>query len=470
MSQFPAARQRRILAVCCLAQFMTLLDVTVVNVALPAIRADLGFTTAGLAWVVNAYTLSLAGFLLLGGRAADLLGRREVFAGGLALFALASLAGGLAPDGATLVAARAAQGLGGAIVAPAGLSILATTFAEGADRNRALAWWGTLGGLGGASGAFVGGVLTEALSWRWVLLGGAPVGLAAALAALRFLPALARPTGAARSFDLAGAACVTAGLVLATYAIAASERHGLSAPSALVPLAGGCALLGLFLLIEARLATAPLVPLRVLRSRALLGAGAVVCCLGAVAFSLWFLVTLLLQQVLGLSALQAGLAFVPMSLTIVVATRVASRLATALDPGRVLVAGMALLGVGMLLLSRVGDEPAWALDVLVPSLLCAAGIGASFVPAAIAATSGVADVDTGLASGLLNTGYQAGSSLGLALLATIAAADDGAAPATDGFRDAFLTGASVAFAGSAIALVVLVRAAPRRAAEAVRSW
>ena len=448
-----AGRQRRILAVCCLAQFMVLLDVTVVNVALPAIRADLGFTMAGLAWVVNAYTLALAGCLLLGGRAADLLGRREVFTGGLVLFGLALLVGGLAQDGATLVAARAAQGLGGAVIAPAGLSVLCTTFAEGPERNRALAWWGTLGGLGGASGALVGGVLTATLSWRWALLAGAPVCFGVALAALRVIPALGRPSGAARSFDVSGALCVTAGLVLVISGIVAVERHGLVSVASLGSLTDGAALLALFALIEGRLAAVPLVPLHVVRSRALAGASLVVFCLGGVAFSLWFLFTLHLQQLLGLSALQAGLAFVPMSLTIVVATRVSSRLVAPFGPGRVMATGMALLGTGMLLLARVDADGTWARDLLAPSLLCAAGIGASFVPAAIAATSGVAGAESGLATGVLNTAYQTGSSLGVAVLATIAAH---AAPG-DGFATAFLAGGLLAFIGCATALLMLVR-------------
>jgi len=460
-----------ILVVCCVAQFLGLLDITIVNVALPSIRAELGFSTAGLHWVVNAYTLALAGCLLLGGRAADLIGRREVFAGGLALFGLASLVGGLAQDEATLVAARAGQGLGGAVVAPTGLSILATTFAEGSERNRALGWWGTLGGLGGATGALVGGLLTETLSWRWVLLVNAPICIGAALAALRVIPALARRPGAARSLDLRGALSVSVGLVLVTYGIVGSQRHGLAAAATLGPIAAGAALLGLFLLIEGRLAAAPLVPLRIFRSRALSGASAVVLCLGAVTFSMWFLVTLYLQRVLGLSALQAGLAFVPMSLTIVASTRLGSRLSTRLEPGRVAAAGMALLAAGMLLLSRIDADGSWARDLLVPSLLCAAGIGCSFVPAMIAATSAVAGEDSGLASGLLNTSYQVGSSLGLALLVTIAATHTAAvepggsqaAALTGGFRHAFVAGGCVSLAGTVVALVVLVqrvRAAP----------
>src|SRR5215218_1537639 len=443
------SRRNAILVLCCLAQFVGLLDIAIVNVPLPSIRAERGFSIAGLQWVVNAYTLALAGCLLLGGRAADLIGRREVFAGGLALFGLASLVGGLAQDEATLVAARAGQGLGGAVVAPTGLSILATTFAEGAERSRALGWWGTLGGLGGATGALVGGLLTETLSWRWVLLVNAPVCLGAALAALRVVPALGRSPGRARSFDLAGALSVTAGLALLTFGIAGSERHGLTAPATLAPIAAGAALLGLFVAIEGRLAAAPLVPPAILRSRVLAGANVVVLCLGAVTFSMWFLVTLYLRQVLGLSALQAGLAFVPISLTIVASTRLGSRLSTRVGPGRVVAAGMVAF-------ARIDAESSWASDLLVPSLLCAAGIGCSFVPATIAATAGVAGKDTGLASGLLNTSYQVGSSLGLALLATLAAGHaEAGAPDAEGFQRAFLAGGCLAVAGSAVAVALL---------------
>jgi MFS family permease len=362
-----------------------------------------------------------------------------VFAAGLALFGLASLLGGLAQDEATLVAARAGQGLGAAVVAPTGLSILVSTFAEGAERNRALGWWGTMGGLGGATGALVGGLLTETLSWRWVLLVNAPICLGAALAALRVVPALGRPPGGPRSFDVRGALSVTAGLVLVTF--------GVAAPVSLRALLAGAALLGLFLWIEGRLAVAPLVPLGILRSRALSAANVVMLCLGAVTFSMWFLVTLALQEELGLSALQTGLAFAPVSLTIVVSTRLGSRLSTHLGPGRVAAAGMTLLGAGMLLFVRLEPDGTWAHDLLVPSLLCAAGIGCSFVPATIAATSGRPGEDSGLVSGLLNTSYQVGSSLGLAVLATVAGAQ--------GLRHAFVAGGCIALAGAAVALSVL---------------
>jgi EmrB/QacA subfamily drug resistance transporter len=422
-----------ILVLCCLAQFLGVLDTTVVNVALAPIRADLGFSTTGLQWVVSAYTLSCAGFLLLGGRAADLFGRRQVFCAGLALFGLASLAGGLAQDPATLVAARAVQGLGGAVMAPTSLSILATVYDEGAARNRAFGLWGTLGALGGASGALVGGLVIEALSWRWILLVNAPVALAIAIAAWQVVPAFGRRER--RSFDLAGAIAVTAGLVLVTYGVVASHRHGWTSLWTVAPLLAGLDLLALF---ETYVARTPLVPPRMLRSRPLVGANLAAMCLGACAVSMWFLLSLYLQQSLGYSPLRAGLEFLPMSLTILVCTQAAGRLAARVGSGRVLAFGLTLLGGGLLLQSRGG------VDMLAPSLLCAAGIGCSFVSAAITATSGVGGQDSGLASGLVNTSFQVGGSVGLAALATIAAGG--------GFHVAFAAGSAIALAGAAAAL------------------
>jgi EmrB/QacA subfamily drug resistance transporter len=429
-------RRPLILVLCCLAQFLGVLDTTVVNVALAPIRADLGFSTTGLQWVVSAYTLSCAGFLLLGGRAADLFGRRQVFCAGLALFGLASLAGGLAQDPATLVAARAVQGLGGAVMAPTSLSILANVYDEGAARNRAFGLWGTLGAFGGASGALVGGLVTGALSWRWILLLNAPVALAVALAAWQLVPAFGRRER--RSFDLAGAIAVTAGLVLVTYGVVASHRHGWTSVWTVGPLLAGLDLLALFALIETYVARTPLVPPRMLRSRPLVGANVAAMCLGACAVSMWFLLSLYLQQSLGYSPLRAGLAFLPMSLTILVCTQAAGRLAARVGSGRVLALGLTLLGSGLLLQSRGG------VDMLAPSLLCAAGIGCSFVSAAITATSGVGRQDSGLASGLVNTSFQVGGSVGLAALATIAAGG--------GFHVAFAAAGIIALAGAAAAL------------------
>jgi EmrB/QacA subfamily drug resistance transporter len=440
-----ARRKTLTLLVCCSAQFLGVLDMSVVNVALPPIRADLGFSTAGLQWVVNAYALACAGCLLLGGRAADLFGRREVFVGGVALFGLASLAGGLAQDQATLVAARAAQGVGGAVMAPTSLSILATIYDAGPQRNRAFGLWGTMGALGGASGALVGGLLTATLSWRWILLVNAPLTLAMALVALRAIPPLGRRRAGAPSFDLPGALTVTAGLVLVTYGIVGTHRHGWGASATLGPIAAGAALLALFGLIEGRFAAAPLVPPRLFRSRALAGAAATVFCLGAAAVPMWFFLSLYLQRSLGYSALEAGLAFAPMSVVIAACTQTASRLAARVGAGRVLAAGMTLLGAGMLLLARTDS----GLGVLLPSLLCAAGIGCSFVSTTITATAALPAGDSGLASGLVNTSFQSGGSIGLAVLAAVAG----------GSAAAFALAGGAALAGAAVAVTVL---APRR--------
>jgi EmrB/QacA subfamily drug resistance transporter len=468
MPSMTEARRRGLtLVLCCLAQFIVILDVSIVNVALPSISGDLGFTSASLAWVVNAYTLAFAGFLLLGGRAADLLGRREVFAGGLALFALASLAGGLAQSELGLVVARAAQGLGGAVVAPATLSILTTTFAEGGERNRALGLWGAMGAIGGASGALLGGLLTEALSWRWILIINVPIGLLAAVAALHVVRAAARDAGAMRDFDLTGAVTATVGLVILTYGIVETEAHGWGSARTLLTLGAGAALLAVFVLVEARLAHRPLVPLRIFGSRVLSGANVVVFCLGGTAFAMWYFLSLYLQQVLGYSPIEAGVAFLPMPLTIAACTQAATRLTGRLGPGPVLAGGMTLIAIGMLLFTGVAPDGTYMADVLVPSLLCAAGIGFSFVPVTIAATAGVESGDAGLASGLVNTSRQLGGSLGLALLAAVAthrsaqlAGDASAAEAlTEGFQRAFALGAALALAGALVsALVVRVPA------------
>jgi EmrB/QacA subfamily drug resistance transporter len=459
------------LVICCLAQFMVVLDVSIVNVALPSISADLGFTPASLAWVVNAYTLAFAGFLLLGGRAADLLGRREVFAGGLALFALASLAGGLAQSELTLVAARAAQGLGGAVVAPATLSILTTGFAEGLERNRALGLWGAMGAIGGASGALLGGILTEALNWRWILIINVPIGLLGALVALHVVRAGRRDAAAARDFDLIGALTVTLGLVIVTYGIVETESHGWGSTRTLLTLAAGATLLAVFLVVEGRLARRPLVPLRIFASRLLSGANVVVFCLGGSVFAMWYFLSLYLQQVLGYSPIEAGLAFLPMPLTIAACTQAATRLTTRLGAGPVLASGMALIALGMLLFTGLGSDGSYLSDVLVPSLLCAAGIGFSFVPVTIAATAGVHRTEAGLASGLVNTSRQMGGSVGLALLAAVAtrrtAALDGdvshAEALTDGFHRAFALGAAIALTGALVSVLVLSRVrAPAR--------
>ncbi len=321
---------RATLLLSCLAQFMVILDVSVVNVALPAIRGGLHFSEVDLQWVVNAYTVTFAGFLLLGGRAADLLGRRKVFVSGLTLFALASLAGGLADSQTMLIAARAVQGLGGAVIAPASLSILTTTFPEGRERNRAVGIWGAMGGAGGAAGVLLGGVLTDLLGWRWILFINVPIGLLAAVFAQRLI-AEGRNPDRARDFDLRGAVSATAGLSLLVLGIVRTDVTGWGSLGTLALIASGVALLVVFIVIEGRFAHAPLMPLRIWTSRTLASANTVVMLVGGSTFGMWFFLSLYLQQVLGYSPIRAGLAFLPMTLCIVIGSALASR---AVDPDR----------------------------------------------------------------------------------------------------------------------------------------
>jgi EmrB/QacA subfamily drug resistance transporter len=470
-----AARNKSlVLTLCCLAQFMVILDVSIVNVALPSIHDDLGLSAAGLQWVVNAYTLAFAGFLMLGGRAADLIGRREVFAGGLLLFALASLFGGIAQTDGQLIAARSLQGLGGAVVAPATLAILMTTFTEGGERNKALGLWGAMGGAGGATGALLGGILTQTLSWRWILLINVPIGIVVAVAALRVVARGRRDTDAARSFDLAGALTVTAGLVVVTYGIVETDAHGWGSAPTLITIGLGLALLATFTLIEGRLATAPLIPLRIFRNRPVTGANLVVFCLGASVFAMWYFLSLYLQQVLSFDPIEAGLSFLPMTLSLIATARLASRLTGRFGPGAVLASGMGLITLGMLGLSRVSVGGSYTADVLAPSIVTASGIGFAFVSVTIAATSGVRGPEAGLASGLVNTFRQVGGSIGLALLATIATQRTGdvagrVSPAealTDGFQRAFLAGAGFAAVGAVLSVTLLWGVGARAAAAA----
>jgi len=457
---------------------MVILDVSVVNVALPSIRNDLGFSAVDLQWIVNAYTLTFAGFLLLGGRAADLMGHRRVFIAGLTLFAVASLAGALSDSQLTLILARGVQGLGGAVVAPATLSILTTSFAEGPARNRALGYWGAMGGVGGAAGALLGGVLTEAFGWPSILLVNVPVAAGIALGALLFIRARSAPDSPGAEYDVMGALTLTAGLVLITFAIVRTNVNGWGSATTLVPMGAGVVLLTLFLVIEGRLARRPLVPLRIFASRTLSAANVVVFFLGSAVFAMWYFVSLYLQQVLDFSAIEAGLAFLPMTLAIIIASSFAGRLVARFGAGRLLSAGMALIGVGMLVFSTLRPDGSYLGDVLLPSLLTAFGIGLSFVPVTIAATTGVGHGDAGLASGLVNTSRQFGGSLGLAILATVASAhttgiaDGGRISVSDltsGFHAAFIVGAAFGLAGAlsaGLALVRRPRAEPAAAATA----
>jgi EmrB/QacA subfamily drug resistance transporter len=456
----PKPHLRATLLLACLAQFMVILDVSVVNVALPAIRHGLGFTEADLQWVVNAYTVTFAGFLLLGGRAADLLGRRRVFVAGLILFALASLAGGIADSQGLLIAARAVQGLGGAVIAPASLSILTTTFAEGPARNRAVGIWGAMGGAGGAAGVLLGGVITDLLSWRWILFINVPIGLIAAVAARQLLLE-SRAPGRAREFDLRGALTATVGLSLLVLGIVRTDQTGWGDSSTLLLIAAGVVLLGAFLVIEGRVARSPLMPLRIYRSRTLTAANLVVLLVGAASFGMWFFVSLYLQQVHGYSPIRAGLAFLPMTLLIVAGSTVASRLVGRVGAKPILVAGMSMMTVGLFWFTDISVSGTYAGSTLVPSLLTALGIGLAFVPATISAVAGVEPHEAGLASGLVNTARLFGGALGLAVLAAIATSRTNSdlhhvgttahAALVSGFQLAFAVSAGFALVGTLVA-------------------
>lgn len=451
------------LGLLCVAHLLVVIDVSVVNVALPSIQRELGFSEASLSWVVNAYALAFGGFLLLGGRLADLLGRRAVFGAGLLLFALASLACGLAPSAGALVAARAAQGLGGAVLVPAALSIVATTFAEGAERNRALGIFGSVGGLGFVVGVLLGGLLAGTLGWRWVFFVNVPVGLAAVALAPSLIPEgrAERTPGAAASFDPAGAATATAGLAALVYA--AAGAGGPTAPSRTAGfLVLAALLLGAFVLVEGR-APHPLAPLAVLRRRAVAGPALVMLATGAGFVSTFYFVTLYLQLVLGFGPLATGLAFLPLALAIIVAANAASALATRYGPEPVLLGGLVLLAFSLLWLGRVGAEGTYLGGVLAPSALAGLGVGSCVVPLTILAVGGVSSETSGLASGLITTAQQVGGAVGLAALAALAAARTGAtagaatAPEalTAGFRVALTSGSGLALVGLVLALTLI---------------
>jgi EmrB/QacA subfamily drug resistance transporter len=472
-----APHLRATLLLACLAQFMVILDVSVVNVALPSIRHGLGFTEVDLQWVVNAYTVTFAGFLLLGGRAADLLGRRRVFVAGLAMFALASLAGGFANSQGLLIAARAVQGLGGAVIAPASLSILTTTFAEGAARNRAVGIWGAMGGAGGAAGVLLGGVVTDLLSWRWIMFINVPIGLIAAVAAQRLLVE-SRNAGRAGEFDLGGALAATMGLSLLVLGIVRTDQTGWGDTSTLLLIAAGIALLGVFLVIEGRVARSPLMPLRIYRSRTLSAANVIVLLVGGASFGMWFFMSLYLQQVHGYSPIRAGLSFLPMTLCIVAGSAAASRLVGRVGAKPLLIAGMTLLTVGLFWFSDISVSGTYLGAMLVPSLLTALGIGLAFVPATITAVSGVAPHEAGLASGLVNTARLFGGALGLAILAAIATSRTNAdlhhagttahAALVSGFQLAFVVSAAFALVGALVVAFGLPRTSVRAPAHAGR--
>ncbi|MEU8326126.1 MFS transporter [Nonomuraea sp. NPDC048881] len=446
-----------IVALVCLAQFMMVLDVSIVNVALPAMESDLRLGAEGLQWVVNGYLLTFAGFLLLGGRAADLYGRRRTFVAGLAVFAVAGLAGGLATTPELLIAARACQGLGAAVVAPATLTILTTTIPAGPARARAIATWGAVGAVGGAAGSLAGGLLTDHLSWRWILLINAPIGAVAVIAALRLL-AESRDTGA-RGLDLTGAITVTVGLSALELGVLQTPAHGWGSARALVPMGAGVLALGVFVLVQARFARAPLMPLRIFRARSVSGALLVQFLLGAAGFALWYFLSLHMQQVLRYSALQAGLAFLPHTLAVVVAAKATPWLAGRVGLRPLLATGALVSAAGFVWQAVVTPESGLLAGIVLPGVLVTGGLGLTSAPIAMTATAGAAPGEAGLVSGILNSARQVGGSLGLAALTTLAAAPTGA-PAS-GYALAFWACAGLVTAG-AVAVLALPRASKDR--------
>jgi EmrB/QacA subfamily drug resistance transporter len=470
MSQDYLARRWTALILLCAAQFVVVLDASIVNVALPSIGKGLHFSEANLPWVVNAYVIAFGGFLLLGGRAADLLGRRRVFMAGLLVVAVASLLAGFAANQGQLIAARAAQGLGAAIISPSALSIVTTLFRDGAERNKALGAWGAVAGSAGAAGVLLGGILTEGLGWEWVLWVNVPVSLIALALTPGLIPE-SRSQSATRHYDAAGAVSVTAGLSLLAYALLDATSAGWGSTKIVGLLALSVALIGAFVVIELR-SKAPLVPFRIFRLRTLTGANVVGLLLGASLFSMFFFISLYMQQVLGYSPIHAGLSYLPLALTIVLAAGLGGQLVTRFGFKPILAAGMLLVALGLAWFSRVSVNGGFISDILGPSLLAAIGLGFGFVTSTIAAVSGVEEREQGLASGLINTSQQIGGALGLAVLSTIAtsrtnhllASGASSLPGalTDGFQSAFLGGAVIAALGF-VATLTLIRSRDSRA-------
>ncbi len=464
------------LALLAMAQFVVVLDASIVNVALPSIGRDLEFAQEDLSWVINAYTLTFGGFLLLGGRLADLLGRRRMFIWGMWLFAVASLAGGLAQTDIWLVVARGVQGLGAALISPAALAIVTTTFREGAERNKALGVWGAVAGSGGAAGVLLGGILTETLGWEWVLYVNTPIGIAAALLAPRLLEDSRDERNP--SFDFAGAFSVTAGLALLVYTLVDAEGAGWGSTQTLVLGGISLALLAAFLVIEAR-QRYPLMPFSIFRLRTLRGANVIGLLIGMSLFSMFFFISLYMQQVLGYEPLKAGLAYLPLAGLIIVSAGVASQLVTRIGFKPTLIVGLLFIAAGLIWFAQVSAPGGtYVGDVLFPSMLAAVGLGFAFVPVTIAAVTDTKPDEAGLASGLINTSQQIGGALGLALLATIAntrttdALESGernpAVALTEGFQAAFLVGAGLALLAAVLAATLISSRDSKKHAEAAR--
>ncbi|MGZ4453577.1 MAG: MFS transporter [Nocardioides sp.] len=450
------------LALLCVVQFMVVLDIAIVNVALPSIKIDLGFSQADLQWVISAYALVFGGFLLLGGRAADMLGRRRLFLAGITVFTFASLMAGLAWSEPSLIAARAFQGLGAAIIMPAALSILSTTFTEGRERNVALGAWGAVGGFGAVAGVLLGGVLTDALSWQWIFFVNVPVGVVG----FSLAPLLLQESRDARvrRFDLPGAVLVTSGLSTLVYGITQAGQKGWLSTETLSVFAAAAALLAGFVAWELR-HPEPLMRFGILRTKTISGANVAGFIMGTALFSMFLILTLYMQQVLGYSAMKSGVAYLAVAGTAILWSAVAAQLVTRIGVKRVLTVGMIALTAGLVYFTQVSVGGSYLGDLLPGFLLVGLGIGFSYVPISIAALAGVQPAEAGLASGLINTSQQIGGALGIAALSTIAttqtahaAASGSALPVAlvHGFSSAFVFGAVVAAVG-VLATLTLIR-------------
>jgi EmrB/QacA subfamily drug resistance transporter len=461
-----SAQARALLALLLTGQFLVVLDISVVNVALPSIQDGLDLSSTGLQWVVNGYTIAFAGFLLLGGRLADVIGRRSAFLAGVALFGLGSLIGGLAPTSGVLLTGRVVQGIGAAVLSPATLTILLASFPEGPRRATAMGWWMAIGAAGGATGGLVGGALTELLSWRWVLLVNVPVGLAVLAMAARLLTAgelERRPR-----LDVPGAATATLGLGALVFGITQIEQHGWPSWQTLVPAGVAVVLLWVFAELQRRTAE-PLMPPSLLRVPGLVAANAVTLVSGAGMFAIWFFLTLYMQDVLGYTPLQTGVAFLPHTAGIILGTQLTTRWLGKRDPRVVISAALLLSVAGFVLLWQSDAGTGYVLGVALPGVLVMFGAGIAFPPMIGAATAGVGPEVHGLASGVLNTTRMVGGALGLAVLATVAASRTahvagGAAPDADalvaGFQAAYIVAAGTLLAAAALAWLL---PAPRRA-------
>ena len=454
------------LAVIVAAQFMVVLDVAIVNVALPSIKTDLGFSQESLQWVITAYSIFFGGVLLLGGRLADLLGRRRLFMAGLVLFTVSSLLDGLAWSEGSLILFRSLQGLGAALLSPAALSILMTTFREGRERNLALGIWGAASGSGGAAGVLLGGALTSALSWSWIFFINVPVGILV-LAVTPFLLNESRADLGHRRFDFTGAATITGGLMLLVYALTRATQHGWATAETIGLLIGSAALIGAFVLVEFR-SKAPLLPMRIFRLRTLTASNITGLLMGGAIFSQFFLLTLYMQQVLHYSALKTGVAYIALTLAVISFSAVAQALTTRLGIRWVLTAGLALSAVALVLFARLPVDGTYWSDLFPAFLISGIGLALAFVPISIGGLTGVRQADAGIASGLINTSQQIGGAIGVAVATTIAttattsyldvhpgASPLGGAALTHGFSIAFYVLAAIAVAGAAVAAVLV---------------